>query len=182
MNSPPTTPPLFADIIFEALTPSVSASPSQRLVEDPFGVFALILTPTRELAIQIADQFRALGSGSRLRTCVVIGGVEMTAQAQRLSGRPHVVIATPGRLRDHLQSDPAMASVFSNIRFLVLDEADRLLDSGFESEISAVLQVAPEGRQTLLFSATITTNLRALGVRTGGKVSTGGGDREEENK
>lgn len=87
-------------------------SPLQTLTRDPYGVYALILTPTRELAIQIGDQFRALGSAVRLRDLVVIGGEEMTSQAQKLSRRPHVVIATPGRLADHLKSDPDMAKVF----------------------------------------------------------------------
>lgn len=134
----------------------------QRLAADPYGVFAVVLTPTRELALQIADQFRALGAGLRLRDAVVIGGLEMTAQAQRLAQRPHVVVATPGRLLDHLRSDPGMAAVFSRAQFLVLDEADRLLDVGFEAEMGALLRLLPAKRQTLLFSATMTSNLRAL--------------------
>lgn len=134
----------------------------QKLALDPYGVFALVLTPTRELAMQLADQFRALGSGVHLRDAVVIGGTEMTTQAQRLAGRPHVVIATPGRLRDHLQSDPNMYKVFARTKFLVLDEADRLLDVGFEEEVGAILEALPTSRQTLLFSATMTTNLKAL--------------------
>ncbi|GAQ90611.1 putative dead box ATP-dependent RNA helicase [Klebsormidium nitens] len=144
----------------------------QKLAEDPFGVFALVLTPTRELAFQIADQFRALGSKLGLRDAVVIGGMEMTSQAVALSKRPHVVIATPGRLYDHFQSSQEMAGWFSRLRFLVLDEADRLLDVGFEKEMGGILKRLPQKRQTLLFSATMTQNLRQLQdtPMTGGKA------------
>jgi ATP-dependent RNA helicase DDX49/DBP8 len=72
------------------------------LAKEMFGPFALILTPTRELAFQIGDQFQAFGSGLSLRTCVVVGGIDMMTQALSLQQRPHVIIATPGRLRDHM--------------------------------------------------------------------------------
>lgn len=134
----------------------------QKLAENPYGVFALVLTPTRELAFQIADQFKALGAEINLRSTVVVGGMDMTEQAKALMQRPHVVIATPGRLRDHLINDPGIPSVFARAKFLVLDEADRLMDVGFESELRAVFQGMPDTRQTLLFSATMTTNLKAL--------------------
>jgi ATP-dependent RNA helicase DDX49/DBP8 len=134
----------------------------QKLAENPYGVYALVLTPTRELAFQISDQFKALGSGMNLRNTVVIGGMDMTAQAKALMQRPHVVIATPGRMRDHLTNDPDIAAVFARTKFLVLDEADRLLEVGFEQEIRVVLENLPSTRQTLLFSATMTSNLQAL--------------------
>ncbi|CAI5482851.1 unnamed protein product [Closterium sp. Yama58-4] len=229
----------------------------QKLAEDPYGVFALVLTPTRELALQIADQFRALGSSLSLRCAVAIGGGDMVdqyqpshqfralessvpsaalrcaiaigggdmveqgsgvvppsrcavaigggdmeeqfcslpsphfplicsshlppspadplafhplfplaspyaPQAMQLTGRPHVVVATPGRLREMLDQEESMGRVFSNLQFLVLDEADRLLDRGFEVEIAAILARMPKERQTLLFSATFTANLHAL--------------------
>lgn len=72
----------------------------QRLAKDPYGVYALVMTPTRELAYQISDQFRALGAGMSLRQAVVIGGLDMQQQARELAKRPHIVIATPGRLAD----------------------------------------------------------------------------------
>ncbi|NXR78266.1 DDX49 helicase, partial [Pycnonotus jocosus] len=89
----------------------------QVLSEDPYGIFCLVLTPTRELAYQIAEQFRVLGKPLGLKDCVVVGGLDMVAQALELSRKPHVVIATPGRLADHLRS----SSTFSlrKIKFLV---------------------------------------------------------------
>ncbi|CAN0305843.1 unnamed protein product, partial [Hapterophycus canaliculatus] len=79
------------------------------LSKDPYGVFAVVLTPTRELAVQISEQFGALGALMGLRHTVVIGGVGLLEQSLELSGRPHVVVATPGRLRDHLQGPAAPA-------------------------------------------------------------------------
>ncbi|CAM6114445.1 unnamed protein product [Calypogeia fissa] len=141
----------------------------QKLAEDPYGIFALVMTPTRELAFQISDQFKALGSGMSLRCVVAVGGMDMTAQAQALMSRPHVVIATPGRIKDHLINDEDMAGYFSKTRFLVLDEADRLLDAGFEGEMRTVLQSLPVKRQTLLFSATMTGSLKAVQELSFGK-------------
>eukprot|EP01033_Poteriospumella_lacustris_P002580 gene2580-1876_t len=132
----------------------------QILAQDPFGIFAVILTPTRELAIQISDQISALGASLQVTTALVIGGMNMIQQGLQLSRRPHFVIATPGRLRAHLEgADPP------NIRrakFLVLDEADRLLALGFASELSVILQHINPRRQTLLFSATLTHTLEEL--------------------
>lgn len=76
----------------------------QHLSEDPFGVFAVVLTPTRELAVQIEEQINALGSQIAVRTCLIIGGMGIIDQATALSKRPHIIIATPGRLRHHLES------------------------------------------------------------------------------
>lgn len=134
----------------------------QKLAENPYGVFALVLTPTRELAFQISDQFKALGSEVNLRSTVVVGGMDMTTQAKALMQRPHIVIATPGRLRDHFMNDPGIPDVFAKAKYLVLDEADRLMDVGFESELRSVFETMPSNRQTLLFSATMTSNLKAL--------------------
>ncbi|CAN6477753.1 unnamed protein product [Victoria cruziana] len=133
-----------------------------RLGENPFGVFALVVTPTRELAYQLAEQFRALGSGVHLRCTVVVGGMNSVEQAKALVKRPHVVIATPGRIRFLLEDNPDIPGVFSKTKFLVLDEADRVLDVGFEDELRVIFQNLPKERQTLLFSATMTDELRAL--------------------
>ncbi|CAK5092098.1 unnamed protein product [Meloidogyne enterolobii] len=109
----------------------------QQLSSDPFGIFALILTPTRELAFQIGDQFNALGRQLNLKCSIIVGGRHQMAQAQELVRRPHIVIATPGRLADHLQSDQlGIARLLSTIRFLVLDEADRLLDPAYALQLS----------------------------------------------
>ncbi|GAX86279.1 hypothetical protein CEUSTIGMA_g13691.t1 [Chlamydomonas eustigma] len=160
------------------------------LAKDPYGVFALIMTPTRELAIQIAEQFRALGAGMSLRDSVVIGGVDMQQQARDLVKRPHVIIATPGRLKGLLDADSGLKTIFTKARFLVLDEADRLMEPSFSEELRTILSAlpgassAPGGatdvgdassggttaaatastsvRQTLLFSATMTKSLIKL--------------------
>ncbi|CAM9998333.1 unnamed protein product [Scytosiphon promiscuus] len=130
------------------------------LSKDPYGVFAVVLTPTRELAVQISEQFGALGALMGLRHTVVIGGVGLLEQSLELAGRPHVVVATPGRLRDHLQGPAAPA--LAKCRYLVLDEADRLLAPTFQGELRCIAEALPESRQTLLFSATMTENLEAL--------------------
>ena len=134
----------------------------QKLSKDPYGVFALVLTPTRELAFQLADQFRALGAGQSLKDSVVVGGLDMHTQSNELSRRPHVVIATPGRLRQLLSLDATLAQGFRRASFLVLDEADRLLEPTFEEDLAAIISYLPENRQTLLFSATMTKTLVEL--------------------
>eukprot|EP00743_Colponemidia_sp_Colp-15_P005991 GILK01006439.1.p1 GENE.GILK01006439.1~~GILK01006439.1.p1 ORF type:complete len:490 (+),score=94.02 GILK01006439.1:59-1471(+) len=134
----------------------------QKLSEEPYGVFALVLTPTRELAFQIADQFRALGATMGLKDAVIVGGMDMMTQALALSKRPHVVIATPGRLADHLEKDPSHVKLFKGLQFVVLDEADRLMDSSFRTDLDTILTVMPTQRQTLLFSATMTKNMEDL--------------------
>lgn len=132
-----------------------------RLAEEQFGVFALVITPTRELAYQLAEQFRAFGSCLHLRCAVVVGGMDLLTQAKTLMGRPHVVIATPGRIKVLLEN-PDISPVFSRTKFLVLDEADRLIDVGFQEELRVVFKCLPKSRQTLLFSATMTSELQTL--------------------
>ncbi|KAJ7982055.1 DEAD-box ATP-dependent RNA helicase [Quillaja saponaria] len=141
-----------------------------RLAQDPFGVFALVMTPNRELAYQLHDQFRALGSCLNLRSTVVVGGMDMMNQAKSLMTRPHVVITTPGRIKVLLEEDPDIPPVFSKTKFLVLDEADRLLDVGFEKELAVVFQHLPKSRQNLLFSATVTDELQRLLERSPNKA------------
>ncbi|KAI3831819.1 hypothetical protein MKW92_000512 [Papaver armeniacum] len=87
-----------------------------RLAENPYGVFALVITPIRELAYQLAEQFRALGASLHLRCAVIFGGMDMITQAQALMQRPHVVIATPGRIKDLLEQNPDILSVFSKTK------------------------------------------------------------------
>uniref|UniRef100_K7FNK5 DEAD-box helicase 49 n=1 Tax=Pelodiscus sinensis TaxID=13735 RepID=K7FNK5_PELSI len=135
----------------------------QKLSEDPYGIFCLVLTPTRELAYQIAEQFRVLGKPLGLKDCIIVGGMDMVAQALELSRKPHVVIATPGRLADHLRSSNTFS--LRKIKFLVLDEADRLLEQGctdFTKDLEVILGAVPATRQTLLFSATLTDTLNEL--------------------
>ena len=130
----------------------------QRLSLDPFGIYALVLTPTRELAFQIAEQFRALGAGMNLRQAVIVGGMDMIKQSLELAKRPHVVVATPGRLVDHLTRSGS-AIKLDRVEFLVLDEADRLLESTFADDLEVILGRCPKARQTLLFSATMTKEI-----------------------
>ena len=132
----------------------------QHLSQDPYGIFAIVLTPTRELAIQISEQFSALGAAVTVRIALIIGGQNMMEQGSALSRRPHIVIATPGRLRHHLESaDPPN---LSKALYIVLDEADRLLATGFSSELQVILSKMHPQRKTLLFSATLTSSLTEL--------------------
>mmetsp|Transcript_7872 Transcript_7872/g.15938 ORF Transcript_7872/g.15938 Transcript_7872/m.15938 type:complete len:533 (-) Transcript_7872:17-1615(-) len=129
----------------------------QRLSEDPYGIYALVLTPTRELAMQISEQVRAFGASFGVRVSLIIGGVNLIEQSLALSKRPHFVIATPGRMRHHLQS--AQPPDISRAQYLVLDEADRLISGGFASELEVILAKMNPKRKTLLFSATLTESL-----------------------
>lgn len=132
----------------------------QKLWEEPKGLFAVVLTPTRELAYQIAEQFEALGSAIEVRCAVIVGGMDMVAQAIALSKRPHVVVATPGRLQDHLENTKGFNLRY--LKFLVMDEADRLLDMNFGPAMDKIFKVLPKDRNTYLFSATMTTRVEKL--------------------
>ncbi|KAI0065930.1 DEAD-domain-containing protein [Artomyces pyxidatus] len=133
----------------------------QKLSVDPYGIFALILTPTRELAFQISEQFAVLGAPLNVRTAVIVGGMDMMAQALELNNRPHVVVATPGRIVDHLRSSSAEWDL-SRVKFLVLDEADRLLTSTFSEDLGYLFNVLPKERQTALFTATWTPSIDTI--------------------
>ncbi|GAA6062982.1 hypothetical protein JCM10212_005805 [Sporobolomyces blumeae] len=133
----------------------------QALWEEPQGLFAVVLAPTRELAYQIADQFTALGSGIGVRVATIVGGMDTMAQQVALAKKPHVIVATPGRLQDHLENTKGFS--LKSLKFLVMDEADRLLDLDFGPVIDKILKVIPrEGRKTYLFSATMTTKVAKL--------------------
>ncbi|KAG7449305.1 DEAD-domain-containing protein [Guyanagaster necrorhizus] len=133
----------------------------QKLAVDPYGIFALVLTPTRSLAFQISEQFAVLGAALNIRTAVIVGGMDMMAQSLELGDRPHVVIATPGRLVDHLNSGSGEWNL-SRVKFLVLDEADRLLTPTFAPELAHLFGVLPKSRQTCLFTATMTDSIENL--------------------
>ena len=131
-----------------------------RLLEKPQPMFALCISPTRELAFQIGEQFEALGSVIGVKCAVAVGGVDMMAQAIMLAKRPHVVVGTPGRLVDHLQNTKGFS--VRALKYLVLDEADKLLNMDFEKEIDTIVQAAPRERNTFLFSATMTSKVKKL--------------------
>nr|XP_033330409.1 probable ATP-dependent RNA helicase DDX47 isoform X2 [Megalopta genalis] len=132
----------------------------QSLLENPQRYFALILTPTRELAFQISEQFEALGSSIGVKCAVIVGGMDMMSQALLLAKKPHVLIATPGRLVDHLENTKGFN--LRSLKFLVMDEADRILNMDFEVEVDKILRVIPKERRTLLFSATMTKKVQKL--------------------
>ena len=120
---------------------------------------ALVLTPTRELAAQVAESVREYGRYLPLRSTVVFGGVSINPQKMKLIKGVDVLVATPGRLLDHVNQRSVN---LSNIDILVLDEADRMLDMGFIHDIKKVLALVPKKKQTLLFSATFSDDIKKL--------------------
>lgn len=122
--------------------------------------FALVLAPTRELAFQIKDTFDALGSSMGLRSSCIVGGMDMMDQARDLMRKPHVIVATPGRIMDHLEHTKGFS--LKNLKYLVMDEADRLLDMDFGPALDKILKVIPIKRTTYLFSATMTNKIEKL--------------------
>jgi ATP-dependent RNA helicase DDX47/RRP3 len=130
------------------------------LLENPQRFYALILTPTRELAIQISEQFEALGASIGIKCAVIVGGMDMVAQALQLAKKPHIVIATPGRLVDHLTHTRGFS--LKQLKYLVMDEADRILNMDFQVELDKILKSIPRERRTFLFSATMTKKVKKL--------------------
>ncbi|KAF2767593.1 DEAD-domain-containing protein, partial [Teratosphaeria nubilosa] len=132
----------------------------QALLDKPQPLFGLVLAPTRELAYQISQQFEALGSLISVRCAVLVGGMDMVPQAIALAKKPHIIVATPGRLLDHLENTKGFS--LRQLKYLVMDEADRLLDLDFGPILDKILQVLPRDRRTMLFSATMSTKLDNL--------------------
>ncbi|AWB35372.1 DEAD/DEAH box helicase [Orrella marina] len=133
---------------------SASASPARHPVR------AVILTPTRELADQVYESVCRYGKNTPLRSTVVFGGVDIGAQKEALRNGCEILVATPGRLLDHLTQKTVN---LSQVAILVLDEADRMLDMGFLPDLDKIIRALPEKRQTLLFSATFSNEIRKLG-------------------
>ena len=120
---------------------------------------ALILTPTRELAEQVAETIRQYAQNMSLNVTALYGGVKMSGQEKKLKKDSHIIVSTPGRLLEH----SVLGHIeLSNIEFVVLDEADRMLDMGFIDDVQAILQKTPKQRQTLLFSATMSSAVKEL--------------------
>ena len=117
------------------------------------GISGLILTPTRELAQQVTDVSKSLvGYKSKIETALIVGGASMNNQLRQLKKRPKIIVGTPGRINDHLEKKTLNLKYFN---FFVLDEADRMLDMGFEDQVEKIIRFLPSKRQTLLFSATL---------------------------
>ncbi|MFG6441698.1 DEAD/DEAH box helicase [Roseateles sp. LKC17W] len=122
-------------------------------------VRALVLAPTRELADQVAENVKKYAKHTNLRSVVVFGGVDMKPQTAALKAGVEVLIATPGRLLDHIE---AKNCVLNQVEYVVLDEADRMLDIGFLPDLQRILSYLPKARQTLLFSATFSPEIKRL--------------------
>ncbi|MDX1982807.1 MAG: DEAD/DEAH box helicase [Bryobacteraceae bacterium] len=145
------------------------------------GVRAVILSPTRELAIQINETFLKLSVGTKLRSAVVVGGLPEANQLRSIRKGAQVLVATPGRLCDFMGR---RLVALGNVRFVVLDEADRMLDMGFLPSIREILKDTPDTRQTLLFSATIEKSVARLidsHVRNPVRISIGSAAKPAEN-
>jgi ATP-dependent RNA helicase RhlE len=121
----------------------------------------LVIVPTRELAMQVDETFKKIAPKFGLNTVVIIGGVPIQSQLKTLKKNPRIIIATPGRLVDHLTQKTMR---LNDVEVLVLDEADRMLDMGFKPDIERILKVIPKKRQTMLFSATIPGEVVSIGT------------------
>lgn len=130
-------------------------------MKDP-TIQAVIISPTRELAIQTQEELYRLGKDKHVRVQVVYGGADIRRQIKSLKQHPQILVGTPGRLRDHLNRHTVK---LNNIKTLVLDEADEMLNMGFLEDIEAIVNETPQDRQTLLFSATMPPEIKKIGVK-----------------
>ena len=119
-------------------------------------VQGLVLAPTRELAVQISEEIRKIARYSNLRVLPIYGGVGIEPQIRQLEQGVHIVVGTPGRILDHIERNTLR---LDKVTCLVLDEADRMLDMGFKYDVEKIVQKTPNSRQTLLFSATMPSEI-----------------------
>ena len=161
----------------------------ERLIYRPLGrTKALILTPTRELAAQCMGMISTLSQFTKITSVLIVGGSKnMNSQISELRARPQIIVATPGRLLDHVTNSAGVS--LEDVEFLVLDEADRLLDLGFQDEVNELIKTCPIDRQTLLFSATMNTKVddliklslkRPVRIRISDKTSNSSGGKDLE--
>ena len=120
----------------------------------------VVMTPTRELAVQVHGVGVALARYTDIQFCLCVGGLSLKVQEAELKQRPDIVVSTPGRLIDHVRNTPCFS--MDGVEVLVLDEADRMLEEGFKAELEEIITAAPRSRQTLLFSATVTESIASL--------------------
>src|SRR6476659_6708658 len=123
---------------------------------------ALVIAPTRELAMQVQRELTWLYAEANTRVVTCVGGMDARAEARQLEFGAHIVVGTPGRLRDHLERGRLK---LANLKTIVLDEADEMLDLGFREDLEFILDATPDTRQTLLFSATMPREIEALAKR-----------------
>ena len=123
------------------------------LSKNPFGLYSIILEPTRELVLQVEEKLKLFSTGINLRMCTIIGGEDYTAQLRELDKIPHIIIATPGRLVSFLENK--YVKLVQNLRYFVMDEFDQLLDETIKPDIDKIITYLPDDRITLFFSATI---------------------------
>jgi len=145
----------FALPLLQKLLPLANSSTSP--AKHP--VRALILTPTRELAIQVEESVKAYAKHTQLRSLVVYGGVDIKTQTPHLKTGVEVLVATPGRLLDHIEQKTLQ---LNQVQMLVLDEADRMLDMGFMPDLKRILALLPKQRQNMMFSATFSNEIKKL--------------------
>ena len=132
----------------------------EKIIDGSRYIQALVLTPTRELAIQIAEEFNKIGKYKRVKTLPIYGGQSIDRQIRALHAGVQIVVGTPGRLLDHLRRNTMK---LSEVRILILDEADEMLDMGFVEDIETIMKnITHEDRQTLLFSATMPAPIAKL--------------------
>jgi len=130
------------------------------LAKDPFGIYAIILEPTRELAFQVVEQLKIFSSGFFLRYSMIIGGEDITNQLISIEKIPHIIVATPGRLLYLLKECSFNFKCIKNLRYLILDEFDQLLNDSIAGDIKRIIDLLPKNdHQTLFFSATINYNI-----------------------
>ena len=138
------------------------ALPILQAIQKGGGLQALVLCPTRELAVQVAEEFNSLGKASHFYCLPIYGGQPITYQIKNLMRRPEIIVATPGRLIDHYHRKTI---ALNKLSFVVLDEADEMLDMGFMPDIEMILSLCPEKRQTFLFSATLDLDVQRIAQR-----------------
>ena len=132
-----------------------------KLTDNPQAA-ALVLTPTRELATQVMASLQQMIPVPNIRTALLIGGEAMPKQFRQLQGQPRLIVGTPGRINDHLMRGSLR---LNNVRYVVLDETDRMLDMGFDVQIEKILDVVPKERQTLMFSATLPPDIVKMSAK-----------------
>ena len=130
------------------------------LSKDPYGLYSIILEPTRELVLQVEEKLKLFSTGFNLRMCSIIGGEDYTTQLKGLDKIPHIIIATPGRLVTFLENNSI--KLVQNLKYFVMDEFDQLLNDTIKPEVDKIITFLPEDRKTLFFSATIAQSINEL--------------------